>query len=99
MILLEAVYGWVPPVIPTYTIGISSVDDLDRTLQDQTNFLRLLKDNLNTAQAQMKQRVDKHQSKREFEVGIGYFSNCNFTVKSLLMSSIQEAFTSILSAF
>jgi hypothetical protein len=65
----EAVYGRASPVIPTYTTGSSSIDELDRTLQDRTKVLRILKDNLNTSQARMKQQVDKHRTEREFEVG------------------------------
>jgi hypothetical protein len=65
----EAVYGRAPPIIPTYNARSSSVDELDRTLQDRTKVLRILKDHLHAAQARMKQQADKHRSEREFEVG------------------------------
>lgn len=64
----EAIYGRAPPVIPNYTTGSSFVDEMDHTLQDQTKVLRFLKDNLNAAQARIKQD-GKYRSKREFKVG------------------------------
>jgi hypothetical protein len=47
----EAVYGRSPSIIPTYNTRSSSVDELDRTLQDHTKVLQILKDNLHAAQA------------------------------------------------
>lgn len=65
----EVIYGWVPPILSTHTTGSSVVDEVDHVLCDHTQFLRLLKDNLIVAQACMKQQVDKHRSKCEFDVG------------------------------
>jgi len=47
----EAVYGRPPPILPTYTIGSSMVDQVDRVLRDRTQILRLLKENLTAAQS------------------------------------------------
>jgi len=59
MIPFEAVYGLPPPI----------VDQVDRFLQDRTQILRLLKDNLTTTQSRMKHQADKHRSEREFSIG------------------------------
>jgi len=45
----EAVYERPPPILPTYTPGSSIVDQVDRVLQDRTQILWLLKDNLTDA--------------------------------------------------
>jgi hypothetical protein len=88
MTLFEAVYEQAMQVIPTYTIGSSSVDELDCTLQDLTKVLWLLKDKLNATQARMKQQANKHQSKWEFEVG----DWVNLIIKFLSMSILPRSF-------
>jgi hypothetical protein len=65
----EAVYGRPPPILPTYTIGSSMVDQVDRVLRNRTQILHLLKENLTAAQSRMKHQADKHRSEREFKIG------------------------------
>ena len=47
-------YGRPPPMIPKYVLGTSKVEQVDRKLHDIDKMLKLLKDNLTTAQARMK---------------------------------------------
>ena len=49
--------------------GESSVAMVDQNLREQDAMIRLLKANLNQAQARMKGYADKGRSKRTFEVG------------------------------
>ena len=65
----EALYGRPAPVIPKYVIGSAKVDQVDQELIDRDELLQLLKDNLSTAQARMKQQADTRRSEREFSVG------------------------------
>ena len=65
----EALYGRPAPVIPKYVIGSAKVDQVDQELIDRDKLLQLLKDNLSTAQARMKQQADTRRSEREFSVG------------------------------
>ncbi|CAL9074791.1 unnamed protein product, partial [Musa textilis] len=65
----EALYGRPAPVIPKYVIGSAKVDQVDQDLIDRDKLLQLLKDNLSTAQARMKQQADTRRSEREFLVG------------------------------
>jgi hypothetical protein len=65
----EAGYGRPPPILPTYTPSLSIVDQVDRVLQDCTQILRLLKDNLTATQSRMKHQPYKHRSEHEFNIG------------------------------
>ena len=65
----EALYGRPAPVIPKYVICSAKVDQVDQELIDRDKLLQLLKDNLSTAQARMKQQADTRRSEREFSVG------------------------------
>ena len=56
-------------MIPKYVIGSAKVDQVDQELIDRDKLFQLLKDNLSTAQARMKQQADTRRSEREFSVG------------------------------
>ena len=56
-------------MISKYVIGSDKVDQVDQELIDRDKLLQLLKDNLSTAQARMKQQADTRRSEREFSVG------------------------------
>ena len=64
----EVVYGREPSTYTTYIPSETFVAFVDQVLRDKDSMIRLLKENLHQAQSKMKKMVDKHQTKREFEV-------------------------------
>ncbi|KAL8121467.1 hypothetical protein AgCh_018263 [Apium graveolens] len=52
-----------------YLPGASTVETVDRSLQQRKHTIQLLKEQLHRAQNQMKQMADKKRSDRQFEVG------------------------------
>ncbi|CAN6720302.1 unnamed protein product [Malus baccata var. baccata] len=65
----EAVYGYVPHLVPAYESGITKVDSVEQSLKERDNILSLLKNNLVAAQGKMKVQADKKRIERVFEVG------------------------------
>lgn len=41
----EAVYGYVPPIVPVYESGTTKVDSVEQSLTERDNILSLLKNN------------------------------------------------------
>ncbi|XP_075659120.1 uncharacterized protein LOC142628999 [Castanea sativa] len=65
----EAVYGSPSPCLLDYIPSTTQVEVVDSLLQSRQLILSLLRQNLVTAQAKMKQQCDLHRSEREFSVG------------------------------
>lgn len=65
----EAVFGKLPPTIPSYVSGSSSIEAADALLCDRDELLSILRTNLFQAQARMKVQTDKHRSDKVLEVG------------------------------
>ena len=63
-----ALYGYHPPSI-TSSLRESKVQAVEDHMEHQQQVLQLLKDNLNLAQNQMKQKLDQDRSERSFNVG------------------------------
>ena len=51
----QALYGWLSPVIPLYSMGSSPVDEVDHSLATQDALLKHLKENLAITRNRMKQ--------------------------------------------
>ena len=64
----KAVYGVVPPTLLSYIPGTTKVQAVDEELKNRAKALQALNDNLQKAQARMKQQVDKHLYERYFDV-------------------------------
>lgn len=69
MMPFEIVYRRLPPSIPRYILDSSKNDDVDHELRQRDQILQYLRRNLERAQNQMKNFVDKHRADRVFEVG------------------------------
>ncbi|GKC04118.1 transposon ty3-I gag-pol polyprotein [Tanacetum coccineum] len=65
----QALYGRLPPSIPTYQIGASSVNEVDQAMITRDDVLKQLKDNLHVANNRMKQVADSKRRDVEFQVG------------------------------
>lgn len=62
-------YGFPPPLLMDYIPGTTQVAAVDSLLQSGKQILALLRQNLVTTQAQMKQQYDLHRTERVFNVG------------------------------
>lgn len=69
MMPFEAVYGRPPPTIRSYEVGSTAVAQVETTLLERDDLLRLLKENLQTAQNRMKINADRHRHEVMFETG------------------------------
>jgi len=65
----QALYDRLPPTIPSYNEGLSSVHEVDQQLQDRDELLQQLKVNLAHSVNQMKQIADQKRRDVSFEVG------------------------------
>ncbi|KAL8091541.1 hypothetical protein AgCh_033970 [Apium graveolens] len=65
----QALFGRLPPTIPMYIRGSTSIQALDELLHDRDNLLRALKDHLLSAQNRMKQKADSHRREITFAEG------------------------------
>ena len=65
----QALYGCLPPQIPIYHNGMSSVHEVDQSLEARDELLRQLKINLETSINHMKQIADQKRRDVSFEVG------------------------------
>jgi hypothetical protein len=64
-----ALYGYHPPSITSSPKEKSKVQAMEDHIENQQQFLQILKDNLTMAQNRMEQQADQHRSERSFEVG------------------------------
>jgi len=67
MIPFQALYRYESPNIKTLLTNNHKVQAVENHIQQTQEVLRLLKENLQTAQNRMKQQVDKKRSERSFE--------------------------------
>jgi len=65
----EAFYGRTPPKISSYISGYSNIAAIDNTLTSRGRLLRLLRENLNKAQLQMKSLANAHRLDQTFQEG------------------------------
>ena len=65
----QALYGRLPPQIPSYHNGMSPVHEVDQSLEARDELLRQLKINLETSINRMKQIADQKRRDVSFEVG------------------------------
>ena len=65
----QALYGWLPPSIPTYKDGLSPVHEVDQQLMRRDELLRQLKVNLERSQNRMKQLADQRRRDITFNIG------------------------------
>ena len=65
----EALYGFQPPKLRDYILGLTKATTVDDFLLTRQPILDLLKSNLIVAQDRMKLQADKHRQERSFEVG------------------------------
>lgn len=65
----QALYGRLPPLIPTCLEGLSPVHKVDQTLRHRDKLLHQLKTNLEISRNQMKQQVDSKRRDIQFKVG------------------------------
>lgn len=64
----QALYGQLPPLIPTYTNNTTAVHEVDLALQTRDELLQQLKHNLQLSINRMKQYADNHRRDLEFAV-------------------------------
>lgn len=64
----QALYGHLPPLIPTYTNNTTAVHEVDLALQTRDELLQQLKHNLQLSINRMKQYADNHRRDLEFAV-------------------------------
>ena len=69
MTQFQALYGSLPPTIPAYSKGSTSIQALDDALTERDALLRFLKENLCQAQHRMTQKANAHR--RELQLNIG----------------------------
>lgn len=65
----QVMFGKLPPSIPSYIAGSSSIDACDFVLQSRDEILHLLRKNLSKAQLQMTRNANKHRREVQFAVG------------------------------
>ena len=65
----EVVYGRAPIIVHNYEHGATAVVEVDQSLKERDEMLKLLKENLVTAQNWMKISEDRHRRELEFEPG------------------------------
>ena len=65
----QALYGRLPPTIPGYTKGSTSIQALEDLLLERDEFLRNLKINLLQAQHRMEQKANAHRRELQLQVG------------------------------
>jgi hypothetical protein len=62
-------YGYHPPSITCSPKEKSKVQEVEYHIENQQQFLQILKDNLTMAHNCIKQQADQHRCERSFEVG------------------------------
>jgi hypothetical protein len=65
----QAFYGRLPPSIPVYKEGLTSVSAVDQQLQNRDELLRQLKDNLAKSRNHTKQMADQKRRDIMFQIG------------------------------
>jgi hypothetical protein len=91
MIPFEVLYGQNPPSILSYLLGISNVQEVDKTHTSQDDILFTLKDNLVMDQNKMKKQDDHHHLEFHFEEGI----KCSFTYNLIRIHPSKKTTTKI----
>ncbi|GKC55705.1 retrotransposon-related protein [Tanacetum coccineum] len=64
----EAIYCQIPPIHVPYIPGDSRVEEVDRTLQEREEAIKVLKFHLKRSQDRMRNQANKHRTDRQFEV-------------------------------
>ena len=62
----EVIYGFVPPKLLSYVLGIITNDAVDKSLKSREQIIQILRDNLLKSQNQMKIYVGRLKTKRSF---------------------------------
>lgn len=62
------VYGHAPPIIHSYEQGTTSVAQVENSLRSRDETLKLLHENLVTAENRMKLNADRHRRELEFHI-------------------------------
>ncbi|KAA8529666.1 hypothetical protein F0562_034234 [Nyssa sinensis] len=65
----EAVYGYQPPKLLSYSPGTTKLQAVDDILRSRDEILKFLQHNLQFAQARMKKYADMHRTERVFQIG------------------------------
>lgn len=89
IMLFQALYVCLPPVIPPYTQGSSSIQALDDLLTERDGLLHRLNVNILQAQNRMKQRVNCHRREVEFSIGDWVF----LRLQSYMQHSVSRRFS------
>ena len=94
----EVVYGQSSPTLHNYECGSTAVAQVEGSLVEQDSLLKVLKENLQMAQNQVKINADRHHQEQEFEHGdFVYLKLQPFQQMSIYMSLWKhETFISVL---
>ena len=94
----EVVYGRSLPTLHNYKCGSTAVAQVEGSLVERDSLLKVLKENLQMAQNQVKINVDHHRQEQEFEHGdFVYLKLQPFQQMSIYMSLWKhETFISVL---
>ena len=65
----QALYGRLPPTIPPYSQGSTSIQALEELLLERDTLLRSLKESLRQAQHRMTQKANAHRRDIQFVIG------------------------------
>ncbi|KAJ9553062.1 hypothetical protein OSB04_017107 [Centaurea solstitialis] len=65
----QALYGRLPPMIPSYLAGTSNVETIDATLQEHARVLEELKSSLTRSRQRMVSQANQHRLDKTFDVG------------------------------
>ena len=64
----EALYIYGPPKWNDHITNQARIASVNEHLEENQNVVQILKKNLNVTRNRMRQQVDRHPTKREFEV-------------------------------
>ncbi|KAE8662834.1 hypothetical protein F3Y22_tig00113124pilonHSYRG00171 [Hibiscus syriacus] len=64
----QALYGRLPPLLPTYPEGLSPIHEVDKTLLHRDELLHQLKTNLEISMNRMKKQADSNRRDIQFKV-------------------------------
>uniref|UniRef100_A0A8R7Q7P2 Tf2-1-like SH3-like domain-containing protein n=1 Tax=Triticum urartu TaxID=4572 RepID=A0A8R7Q7P2_TRIUA len=86
----EVLYGHVPRHLGIVPSTTSSVADLDAWLQERSEMLQLLHQQLLRAQQRMKSQADTHRSERSFEVGDSVYLKLQPYIQTSLADRLNQ---------
>ncbi|KAJ1422010.1 hypothetical protein SESBI_13339 [Sesbania bispinosa] len=69
MALFQALYGRLPPTVPDYVHGSSTIGSLDTSLQQRLKIMNALRDNLKRTGQRKEDQANKHREEHTFEPG------------------------------